>query len=266
MFPPDCVDVPPGYADRRASMFSSVIPARRFRGQYSHICASHLPRRVRILSFSSSFSSSSTCPCGPSLTSPLNRLPWPSESSRSPPSAVAQSSCWMRLRSPPSRSQASPRPGGNSPAISLRMRAASRHPRPLVVTPICNGPSVWTDSSEKVHSCGASTTLTGMRSRWHIAEMRCASWASRGGSVTNTASTTPSTWGRPREMRCVWSNDVWCQVTRPAVILSRRDCGRASCADAGAGDVGATVAACVGGDGNGDGNGDGDGDGVMRMG
>ena len=45
------------------------------------------------------------------------------------------------------------------------MRDASLHPRPLVVTPICSGPSLWVDRRLKVHRSGASTTLTGMRLR-----------------------------------------------------------------------------------------------------
>jgi hypothetical protein len=43
------------------------------------------------------------------------------------------------------------------------MREASLQPRPLVVTPIWRGPSVWVDRREKVQSWGESTTLTGMR-------------------------------------------------------------------------------------------------------
>ena len=63
----------------------------------------------------------------------------------------------------PKRAQADPRSGGRDEAISRRIREESLQPLPLVVTPICKGPSVCVASRENVQSCGASTTLTGTR-------------------------------------------------------------------------------------------------------
>lgn len=61
--------------------------------------------------------------------------------------------------------QAAPSCGGREEAISRRIRDESLQPRPLVVTPIWRGPSVWVERSEKVQRAGASATLTGTRFR-----------------------------------------------------------------------------------------------------
>ena len=55
--------------------------------------------------------------------------------------------------------------------ISRRIREANLQPLPEVVTPICRGPSEYVESSENVHRCGISVTLTGIRRRLQRLEM-----------------------------------------------------------------------------------------------
>lgn len=153
-------------------MSASWTSASRDRGQYSQIWLSHL---ILLPLTSSSLSL-------PSLTSLLNCAPWSTESSRSAGAADAAcddrdkeeepSNSWTRRRTRPSVSHAAPRFAGREAATSRRMRLASLHPRPLVVTPIWRGPSVWVLRRESVQRWGLSTTLTGMRFRLQRAEMR----------------------------------------------------------------------------------------------
>lgn len=103
----------------------------------------------------------------------LNWEDWSISSSRSPDSArwERRSSSWIRRRIVPRRAQAEPSCGGREDAISRRIREESLHPRPLVVTPICKGPSVCVERREKVQRLGASATLTGIRFRLQRDEM-----------------------------------------------------------------------------------------------
>ena len=154
----------PGYVLRMVSTSESAIEARRFKGQYSHTCASHLI----LLVFSSSLSSSFFTP-----TSLLNVAPCPilSSVSSSSGNVPAPSASWTRFLISPRRAQASPRLWGREEEMSRRMREASLQPRPFVVTPIWRGPSVCVERRVKVQRDGESTTLTGIRLRRHSWEM-----------------------------------------------------------------------------------------------
>lgn len=77
----------------------------------------------------------------------------------------------MRLRIVPSRRHDSPRFLGSEEAISRRIREDSLQPLPLVVTPICSGPSVCVDRRENVQRLDASATFTGMRFRLQSCEI-----------------------------------------------------------------------------------------------
>lgn len=183
---------------RRRSTSWSVMPARRPRGQYSQTWLSQRMRRVLASS---------------SVTSLLKRASWPSESSVLLSCAAYLSCSMMRRRTSPRRVHAAPRLAGSEAAISRRMREASLHPRPLVVTPTCSAPSVCVDNRLNVHRCGASTTLIGMRFRRQSCAM-CVVFGDE--EVMKTASTTPSTSARPRRNKSPSSNVFCSHFTLPS--------------------------------------------------
>lgn len=135
-------------------MSLSASPHSFSKGQYSQICDSHLMRRV----FAASASSGKM--------SVLKVLFWSAWSSSSYSGvSKAFSSSQRRRRRAPILWQAPPMPEGREEASSRRMRLASLHPFPEVVTPTWRGPSVNVERRVKLHRCGASATLTGIRRR-----------------------------------------------------------------------------------------------------